>query len=501
VTTPPQKGRQKATLAERAAQKAQKRGRALDRANYVASRRGVFDPQKLDEALTRYLADAAPSRTARGPRALPTSNVQRWVPLGPSVVRRGQAEGSPRVTGRVRDLAVSPDGTRAYAATAKGGVWYTGDGGATWDPVGGWADRPSQGGNNAQACGCVLVAFGAGAPLDFVMVGTGEIVPSGPAAHWHSGGGVGVLAARGPVAAGVGAQPWELDSGIAQFASLAMFRLARHPAATAGSNAGATADRVVAATSTGLFLGTRSSLPAPPSVRDGFTWTRVAALDAFVGSVRPITDAIWLPGGANGRLVVAVDSMGVAFSDNLGAAWTWVTGLSGLIAPLPAGRMSLAHATGTRIYVLGDLGGSATVWQIPSASVPAPAATVVPGTPAGLFGTQRDYDQAIAVDSVGATDRVYLGGSTVQAAAGGNWSAALWCFDTPAPPAAAALAPSPTLSSLGAPPAGAGADQAGLIGNNVHADVHAIRLAGAAGPTRQVWVATAAFSFRRRPDV
>lgn len=116
MSKPPEKRAKLPTPRE--TRKAQKRGRAFERAAFVESRRGVFDERALEEAMLRHLERVAHAPT-RAARALPTSNAQRWVPLGPSVVRRGQAEGRPRVTGRVRDLAVSTDGKRAYAATAK----------------------------------------------------------------------------------------------------------------------------------------------------------------------------------------------------------------------------------------------------------------------------------------------------------------------------------------------------------------------------------------------
>ena len=36
---------------------------------------------------------------------------KRWLPIGPSVILKGQASGKPRVAGRVRDIKRSPDGT------------------------------------------------------------------------------------------------------------------------------------------------------------------------------------------------------------------------------------------------------------------------------------------------------------------------------------------------------------------------------------------------------
>jgi hypothetical protein len=489
--------------AQRAKRKLQRRGRAHLRNSFLSERSGNPDLAALQDAMAKLLAMDSPPLAA-GPdqplKVFPTSDTRRWVPIGPSVVRSGQAEGRPRVTGRIRDLAISSDGSRAYAASAKGGVWYTGDGGSTWSPVGGWAEKNAVAGgsNNAQACAALLVAFGATVDQDYVLVGTGEPTPRVRATGHVAFGGLGILAARGPAAAGIHANPWGLFSGMPLLEGLGMYRLVRDPTAVAGTDGALTSDRVLAATTSGLFLGTFLITPpiGPIPAIEVWTWAKVAGLDTFAGGSPAVTDVLWLPFGpapaagarANGRIVVALGSQGVAFSDNLGANWTWVTGLSGIVAPQPVGRLSIALATGPRLYVLGELAGppvAPTLWQIPDISVAAPAATMVPGVPANLWGTQRDYDQALAVDVVGGLDLIYLGGSTVAPSAGANWSASLWCFQTPV--AAPALAPATNVSTLGVPP-GAGADQAGLIGNNVHADVHAIKLTGAAGANRQVWV-------------
>lgn len=44
-----------------------------------------------------------------------------WVPIGPSVVRRGQGDGEPSTSGRILGIAVAADGRRVYAATSNGG--------------------------------------------------------------------------------------------------------------------------------------------------------------------------------------------------------------------------------------------------------------------------------------------------------------------------------------------------------------------------------------------
>ena len=127
--------------------KAARRGHAAERWQHLALRQGDYDATELSDAIAAKLAKPAPkSRRRKGvPKGFPTDDTSRWVPIGPSVVRRGQGTGRPRVVGRVRDLAVSPDGKRAYAASARGGVWYSGDGGGSWSPVGGWADRTTAG--------------------------------------------------------------------------------------------------------------------------------------------------------------------------------------------------------------------------------------------------------------------------------------------------------------------------------------------------------------------
>ena len=476
----------------REAARAAKRGRARDRAAYNERLAAGIDRRALDEAMDRALAEQAaaaeaPRRRGRagGPRAFPAAAPGRWVPIGPSVVRRGQAMDRPRVTGRIRDVAVDGTGTRAYAASAMGGVWYTGDGGSTWAPVGGWAERRRAvgGASNAQACGCLLVMFNATANLDVVLVGTGEPTPSLTAMGEGALGGVGVLAAIGPPSGGGAGDPWEADSGLTGMEGLGVFRIVRSPSSTAGSIAGPTQDRVVACTTDGAFVGVRSALAAGGGLpaRNGYTWTRIASLAAAHPNAA-VCDAVWLPGG---RLVMAVVGTGLIWTDDLGLS------LHNIVSTQPpaltiTGVMSLAIAAANRIYVLGEAASIPTLWRMPDASLAAPVTTPVPGLPANLWPNQRDYDQALAVDVVAGVDRIYVGGSAVQIRPGSDFGASLYCYDV----VAGALVPAVNVSRTGAPPAGEGADQAALIGNNVHADVHAIRLTGAVAPRRQVWVGT-----------
>jgi hypothetical protein len=67
---------------------------------------------------------------APGSPVVPGSN--NWIPLGPSVEARGQADGRPAVSGRIPGIAIAPGGSPMYVATASGGVWVSKDFGASW---------------------------------------------------------------------------------------------------------------------------------------------------------------------------------------------------------------------------------------------------------------------------------------------------------------------------------------------------------------------------------
>ena len=493
-----------------------KRGRARERAQFLDGRLPPVDRSRIAEATARTLEEAA-SRRGPGSRAArafaaapsdPDADRRRWVPIGPAVVRRGQANGRPRMTGRIRDVAVDPFfQRRIYVATAKGGVWYSRDGGATWNPVGGWTarSRTAGGTNSGVASSCLLVHFD---PVDeredVVLVGTGEppVLVSSVSASQAGGTlgdhfetalpdihGVGVLAAVGVGAATAGSEPWEPESGLALMENHATYRLARDPRATPGSTGPAT-DRVVAATSRGLVLGTRQQTGGQPA----YEWSLVAPAGTPLAGNPVVSDVLWLPGTGGDRddgLVVAAlagpgpAQQAVVVVRSIGSSPT-TTAVTGIAAGART-RMSLAHAADARIYLLGEAAApvAPTLWRVPDVTASAPAATVVPGLPGALWPGQRDYDQALAVTANGAQDRVFVGGSGLVPPNNTEFSAALYAFDVGAGPQ---LVPAAGLATTAAPPAGAGADVAGLIGNNVHADVHRILPVATVGGGTEVWV-------------
>src|SRR5580693_5914190 len=97
-----------------------------------------------------------------------------WTPIGPSVISSGLVE-----SGRVDALAVGPGGSRIYAGTDNGGLWYSADGGADWSPLDDSTVSPSVFGGASEAdslsIGALAVRFGASALADEVWVGTGQL--------------------------------------------------------------------------------------------------------------------------------------------------------------------------------------------------------------------------------------------------------------------------------------------------------------------------------------
>ena len=506
-------------LQHRAAMKSERRSRAAQRILHVAERMGSTDLVALSAAMHAAVARSADLRAAALPRrtsrlmAQAVSNLNRWVPIGPSVVRLGQADGRPRVTGRVRDIAIDATGQRAYAATGKAGVWYTEDAGRSWRPVGGWVTRPGRvgGASTDLSCGCLLVDFGATSADDYVMVGTGEVVAPTIAnvtdsAHLDFGG-RGVLAGFAPATKADTDLPFELETGIPDLENFGIYRLVPDPARVGVGTLRVTGNRVLASTTDGLWLGTRTTVAAVST----WQWTRVAGLDPFVfiGNT-PITDVAWIPvaGTADGRILVAIHGTGVAWSDRLGAvgSWRFVSQLNRDNDNVNiSGRHSFSALVGDRLYVLGgvDLASAVNgrndepfVWRIPTvdrafaAGVGGPGTAVkVRGVQSELWGGQREWDQAITAERVGTVDRIWIAGKGITPYTGADYSAALYCYDVIENGAGAPrMGPASGISRMAAPPTGDGANQSGLVGNGIHADVHAIRVVTLADASRQVWV-------------
>ena len=331
---------------------------------------------------------------------------------------KGRDRGRPRVAGRVRDLAVSPNGKRAYAATANGGLWFTFDFGATWHPVSNWLPTPGEPSTRvartALSCGCLHVQFGDGddQDLDEVCVGTGELEPRLDGLPGSRNGGVGVLRLKTPITAAI-ADPfgdhWAREAP--NLAGLGIYRLARDPKIP---------EVIVAATSGGVYSRTG------PFVEDA-DWDRVEsgplAFEADDGIIA--CDVLWIPSSPM-RLVVAVygKRTGVYYSED---------GIAGDFEeiPLPGlkkkGRLALAYSDHDtdRMHVLAK---GPRLYRVTFSDNDKPTAQRVVDVPEALFGEkQKDetsfYNISVAVDPNN-SEMVFIGGSYVED--GGHFTAALF---------------------------------------------------------------------------
>ncbi len=380
-------------------------GRARHHARRLTGLRLADTLQALQAA-----ADAAPRRPARAPgpprpRAPATSDSLLWQPLGPAALLGGQAEGSPRVSGRVNALCVHPDGQRAYAASANGGVWATTDGGAHWRSVGGLAGTDTAGivrPAHRNACAALHVIWrDAAAGGEIVFMGTGE-------PHWAHRGrpgdaevGVGIFVATAPLASAPD-DPWTREA--ANLVDDVVYGIASDPAGTT----------LVAATATGLYqrpaapaagaawtavagtpFGTSGTPGTAPTICSAVLWTPGDPADAGPAAERrPARLWVWVQGGAHGGLWVRDEGQTNFAAVSLDAANS--------AFGFPSGRGVLgAVAQPTQVWLLADRGnGNAPGLFRVTHTRPmdgAPKALAVGGVPDVL----RDsgwYNIALAVD-------------------------------------------------------------------------------------------------------
>lgn len=434
----------------------------------------------------RVVLPPRPRTAARVLAAPPSGTGRVWVPIGPGTVLNGQAAGTPRVAGRVRDLAISPNGQRAYAAAAGGGVWYSDDRATTWRPLGGWATTTLAHPERAAvrlSCGSLHVAFGdaADGSGDVVAVGTGELTPRRRGIPGGELGGVGVLLGHGPANRSVFGEfdnPWTRVA--ANLEGFGIYRIVRDPD---------DASRYVVASSLGLHSHSGANTMDEQ-------WLRVDQSPFNVGDddIQVISDLVWVPrhDGEPARLFVAWADKGVWMSEDGPFGPFEKVSLPGSVD----GRLGLAAAPSdpSVVYVLG---AAPKLWRI-RMTPDGPEAKTVGRVPRNLFGKppkdQSAYDLTIAVHPTDSRTLV-LGGAAAYAE--GDWNAALvrcrvgdavgdprldWNPDNDAEDAATnkTFANDPTWIGLG-----------------VHSDVHAARFVeGDLG--RELWVGCDGGVFRSR---
>ncbi len=387
------------------------------------------------------------ARAARGGRKLPAGATTReaaapppannWIPIGPSVVRKGQASNRPAVSGRVTGIALAAlaGGTRVYLASANGGVWRSDDNGLNWiSTMDAWDLNPTTETSDSLACGAVAIS-----PTnpDRVYVGSGE-------------GGAGAYYGVGPIRSDDGGVNWFTEPTAPDSPALAgssFYQLAVDPADP---------ERVIGATESGLYRRE----PAGGS----FHWARKLA-DEYSSVV------VARAGGTT--TFYAARYFGPVRISTDGHSWTPIsTGFP----TSTVGRISLAVRANdpSVVYALVERTDNHHLHGIYRYDTSSSTWRVIGSAPTDLFGpdpTRRGqgyYDIAIAVDPNN-VNRIYVGGSTK--ASGGQWSGSLYRCN---------------ITSSGS---GAGLTYnmaATYIGGTVHADLHDLQFTP--GDSDKLWV-------------
>lgn len=383
---------------------------------------------------------------------------RQWMPLGPTILRRSTAPSSDTVAGRVRDLAVHPGGVRAYAGVANGGVWFTEDGGSSWEPLGSWALAPdTDRAGLILTVGALLVEWGqdpdpdVARDQDVIYVGTGELSPSNDDSPGGKRDGIGVLRLQGTVGealAAPGSNPWQREGE--NLAGLGIYRMARDPDSTLTQTA-TDAARLVVATSQGLFFRNGA-------FQENADWTYHDVTDGAFDrdDFGRCTDLLWTEDGLFVALVdVAEDVDGVWFSpdwsphpDDVDNAFTRIelpqqkTDDRICLAASPVAGARRIYVSGTAKPEVTDSAGHGAGWLIDFDHTPPPedddddpiTAFRIENWPRGVFAssTKRlrrdtaaaatdpdlykiersnpDYNNAITVVEDGGNDVVFVGG-------------------------------------------------------------------------------------------
>jgi hypothetical protein len=295
-----------------------------------------------------------------------------WTPIGPSVVAHGQASGHPAVSGRINAIAVGPGGSRVYIGAANGGVWFSSNGGANWNPLDDYSTDPSFVSGleeDSLSVGALAVRFGATAANDTIFVGTGEPGAGGSDAYF----GIGIL--YSPVGGAPGT--WSLEG--TNLAGLAIYRIVIDPDVPT---------QVYAATSRGLYRRPTSG---------SFTnWTHISS-PPFTNVNGSATDLIVVGSGASKHYYAAFNSDRV-YSSPDGVNWTAISGMN------TAGRTVLAAGeSDTSVVYALDKDGN--LYRLVSGSF-----QQVSGVPKALFFHHQGwYDIVLAVDPANA-NTIYMAG-------------------------------------------------------------------------------------------
>ncbi len=353
-------------------------------------------PPTVSESALRL---AALSQTrAMGPAdemiATPISpGASNWIQLGPLAIPNGQTYTSARVivTGRIIEVVVDPcRPDTIYAATARGGVWKTTDGGVRWTPKS----------DNEQSLALGALAIARSDP-QVLYAGTGEgniyyYTTTSPLSSLNeSYEGVGILKTTD------GGDSWVLQ-GSNLFRGACFFRIAVHP----------TDPRTAfAASNKGLYRSTNA----------GNDWVALqAGLPPISATVLACTDvAIDLSNPAT--VYAAFWGGGIYKSTNADAASPSWSLLSGGLPGSNLGRISVAISPTSPQNVCAEIASSND--SLDGLYTSANGGLTWNSIPAGPISVYGAYTSKIAVN-ISTPDIVYISGVSLYKAVRtmGTWS-------------------------------------------------------------------------------
>jgi hypothetical protein len=394
--------------------------------------------QKRKAPVNRAAAAARAAAGVAPAPAIPGTN--NWVPLGPSVVARGQTQSRSAISGRVAGIAIAPGATRHYVATALGGVWRSDDAGRSWkSTMDGFDVNPSAFAATSLTGGAIAIDP---ANPDRVYVGTGEgdtdaLFNSRLTSALPSYRGI------GPIRSDDGGLNWISEPSTPSLVGFAFFQIAVDPTDP---------DHCVAATTNGLY----ERVP----VTGNFEWQRRRTgihASVVVARVSGVTTWFAAPWG------------GGVFSSANGNTWSTV----GTGFPAGIGRIALGVQPDNPnvLYALIAVAGTGTLHSVRRLDGIGGAWKNVSGTPTLLpldpnGNSQGAYDLCIAVDPNN-VNLIYLGGSYFND--GSIYPASIW---------RASVSPSGTNYTMATT----------YIGGNAHSDVHV--LTHTPGSSNELWTGT-----------
>ena len=311
-------------------------------------------------------------RHAGGMTLPPVSMASNWVQMGPMAIPNGQTYSAARVlvTGRV--AAIATDAMHAntiYIGTAKGGVWKTTDGGATWSAMSDNEASLSIGALTLDPTNTLTVYAGTGEGNMYYLQSFIDQVQD-------SYYGAGLLKSTN------GGASWTL-LGAAEFTGAAFFRIAIHPS---------DANTVWAATSAGLFRSTNG----------GTSWVQMTnGLPTVSAPTTSGSTDVAINPSNSGTVFVGFWGHGLYMSTNANAANpTWMQVVGGLPAVSNRVSIGISPSAPSRMYVA--MNGHVYASSDTGASWSALAVT--------LSGCSfEDYSGNVAVDPA-TPDTVYVSG-------------------------------------------------------------------------------------------